>query len=193
MQVLTRAFQENEFTWFSIVYGELDDNLILVAVDNEAANNFIKTEHDRQEKKRALFGQVLKNEYKITAEIASVLGLAASSRGFEILNKHKILFYIYSHDNCFFRIEPVSANLLARVIQAVLGQHSYYLGEEIGWEEIEPRLLDLIRSGKEIDIQSDPKKQCVWIPHIERKKSWFWKSFRQGTIIIEGAKARFRE
>jgi hypothetical protein len=193
MQVLAKAFNENEFTWFSIVYGELDDNLILFAMDNQAAHKFSKTRYESQETKRAFFGQVLVNEYKITAEIASELGLTASKGRFEILNKDKILYYIHSHDNCFFSIEPVSANLLKRVIQAVLQQHSYYLGKEIQWAEIESQLIEIIRSNKEIDIQSDPKKQCVWIPQIERNKGWFWKSLRHGTIIIDGEKALFRD
>ena len=108
-------------------------------------------------------------------------------------NKNKFPFYVYSHDNCFFSIEPISPDLLTRVIQVILKQHSYYLGKDIQWAEIESQLLEIIRNNEEIDIQSDPKKQCVWIPQIEQNKGWFGKSFRQGTINIDKAKALFRK
>jgi len=193
MQVLAHAFHENEFTWFSIVYGKFNDNLIIVAMDNQVANKFSKVKYDDQDKKRTLFGTAWKNEHKITDEIASELGLITSNEGFEISNKNKFPFYIYSHDNCFFSIEPISSDLLAKVVQAILKQHSYYLGEEIQWKEIEAQLTDIIKRNKEIDIQSDTKKHCLWIPQIESNKSWFWKSFRQGTIILDGAKASFRK
>ena len=127
MQVITKAFNENEFTWFSVVYGRFDDNLILVAMSNDVANKFTKIKYDLQEKKRIFFGQILKNEYKITDEIASELGLTTSNDGFEIMNKDKFPFYIYSHDNCFFSIKPISTDLLTRVVQMVLKQHNYYL------------------------------------------------------------------
>ena len=192
MQVLANAFDENEFAWFSIIYGEFNDNLIIVAMDNQAANKFSKVKYEDQDKKRAFFGRTWKNEHKITDEIASELGLIISNEGFEVSNKDKFPFYIYFHDNCFFSIEPISSGLLTRVIQAILNQHSYYLGEEIHWKEIEVQLTDIIKHNKEIDIQSDSKKHCLWIPQVESNKSWFWKNFRQGTIIVDGAKASFR-
>ena len=193
MQVLAKAFNENEFTWFSNVYGEFNDNLILVAMDNQAANKFSKTRYEGQETKRAFFGPPLKNEFKITDEVAVELGFSASDNGFEISNSQKTLFYTYSHDNCFFSIEPVTADLLKRVIQAILQQHSFYLGKEIQWQEVESQLIDMIKNNNEIDIQSDAKKHCAWIPQIEQKKGWFWKRFRPGTIIVDGAIARFRD
>jgi hypothetical protein len=193
MQVITKAFGEYEFTWFSVVYGRFNDNIILVAMSNDDANKFTKIKYDEQEIKRKFFGQILKNEYKITDEIASELGLTTSDTGFEIIDKDKFPFYIYSHDNCFFSIKPISTNLFARVIRVILQQHGYYQGEEVEWSGIESRLMEIIKSNKEIEIQSDPKKKYVWIPQIERNKYWFWKNFRKGTIIISESKALFRE
>ncbi len=193
MQVLANAFYESEFTWFSIVYGEFNDNLILAAMDNHAAEKFSKSKYNDHDKKRAFFGQPWKNEYKFTDEIASELGLITSNEGYEISSRDISPFYIYSHDNCFFSIKPISSDLFKRIVQTILKQHSFYLGKEILWKDIEAQLTDIILRNKEIDIQSDTKKQCLWIPQIESKKSWFWKSFRQGTIIIDGAKASFRK
>jgi len=68
-----------------------------------------------------------------------------------------------------------------------------YLGKVIQWEGIESQLIEIIKSNKEIEIQSDPKKKYVWIPQIERNKNLFWKKFRKGTIIINGSKALFRD
>lgn len=192
MQVLAHAFHENEFTWFSIVYGEFNDNLIIVAMDTQVANKFSKVKYDDQDKKRTFFGRAWKNEHKITDEIASELGLITGNEGFEISNKDKFPFYIYSHDNCFFSIEPISPVSFTKVIRVILKQHSFYLGQEIQWEEIELQLANIIKSNKEVDIQSDSKKQCLWIPQIENK-GWFWKSLRPGTIITDGAKASFRK
>jgi hypothetical protein len=193
MQVITKAFNENEFTWFSVIYGEFNDNLILIAMSNDSADKFTKVKYDAQGRNRVFFGQILKNEYKITHEIASELGLVTRNDGFEITNKDKFPFYIYSHDNCFFSIEPISTDLLIQVIRTILQQHNYYLGEEVQWDEIESRLMKIIKSNKQIEIQSDPKKKYVWIPQIERNKDLFWKKFRKGTIIINEGKATFRE
>lgn len=193
MQVLSKAFDGNEYTWFSKVYGEFNDNLILIAMENLATDRFNRIRYSDHEKDQRFFGQYLKNEYMITDEITSELGLTTSNQGFEISYMDKFSFYIYSHDNCFVSIEPISSELLAGVIKVVLAQHSYYLGNEIQWNGIESQLVDMIKSNKEIHIQSDPHKQCLWIPQVETNKSWFWKSFRQGTIIIDGTKASFRK
>lgn len=193
MQVITKAFRENEYTWFSVRYGEFNDNFILVAICNDDANRFKKIKYDELDSKREFFGQILINEYKITEEIASELGLTTNNSGFEITNKNKFCFYIYSHDNCFFSIEPISTDLLTRVIRVILQQHSFYQHEDVDWSEIETRLIEIIKSNKEIEIQSDPKNKYVWIPQIECNKDWFWKLFRKGTIIISDSKALFRE
>jgi hypothetical protein len=193
MQVITKAFKEDEFTWFSIVYGEFNDNLILVAMSNESSDKFTKVKYDALEHKRLFFGQILKNEYKITDEIASELGLTTRNDGFEILKRDEFPFYIYSHDNCFFSIEPASNNFLTKITHAILQQHSYYFGKEIQWSEVESQIVEIIRKNQDIEIQSEPKKRYVWIPQVENNKNLFWKSFRKGTIVINENKAVFRE
>ena len=194
MQVISTAFSKDEFTWFSTIYGEYNDNLLLVAFEKSTANLFNKIPYDDQDGKRLFYGQVWKNEYKITDEIASLLGLTIDvTKGFEIKNKEKIQFYIFSHDNCFFEIEPISEVLMFQVVQAILQQHNYYLDQDIQWERIIPKILRIISSNKEVDIQSVPKRNCVWIPQIESNKKIFWKSFRKGTIIFHENKAVFRD
>jgi hypothetical protein len=193
MQVLAQAFTENEMTWFSIIYGEFNDNLMLLALDNQEAEKFNKTSYDDHDTKRTFFGSLLKNEFKITGDVAAELGLLVSDGEAKLSNKHKLLFTIFSHDNCFFYVEPVSDEVLKSIIQAILQQHSYYLGKEIEWKEVETLLIEIIKNNDEVSIQSDPKKRCVWISQIESKKGWFWKKFRQGTIIIDGGKAHFRD
>ena len=193
VQVLTKAFNEDEFSWFSMIYGEFHDNFLLVAMDNQTADKFCRSHYDSGDKERLLYGQVLKNEYKITDEIATELGIVMYNDDFTILNRNKFVFYIHSHDNCFFWIEPISSDLLTRIIQVILKQHSFYLGKEIQWDEIESQLVEIIKDKKEVDIQSDSRKQCLWIPQLESSKKFLWKRLKQKTIIIDGLNASFRK
>jgi len=84
--------------------------------------------------------------------------------------ENKVTHQIYIHDNCFFHIKPVKSDLVVRIANCVLEQHSFYLGQEIDWSEISARLTEhLLTSGK-IEIQSDPKRQHVWIPQLQERK-----------------------
>ena len=192
LQVLRKVFTENEFTWFSIVYGDYYDNLNLIPLENDIAGKFNKVSYDNQDSKRAFFGPIWHNEFKITDEIAEELGSNTSNNSFYISNKDKFPFFIGSHDNCFFAIEPISDDLLTKVVHTILQQHSFYMGKDILWQEIETQLVDIIKSNKEISIQSDPIRKCLWIPQIEQDKTWFWKKRKKGTIFIDGDTARFR-
>lgn len=140
-------------------------------------------------------------EYVLTDAIASELGIRFEGDDFSVEHQdrfeNKVTYQIYIHDNCFFYIKPVKGDLVGRIVNCVLEQHSFYLGQEIDWSKISARLTEhLLTSGK-IEIQSDPKRQHVWIPQLQEPKpllgSLFQKVLGQGTVAIEEGKARFRE
>jgi hypothetical protein len=71
-------------------------------------------------------------------------------------------------------------------------QHAFYLGHEVDWSEIEPDLKRaLVRAGR-LELQSDRRRQQLWIPQIESQLVR-WKVFRRGTVIVHEGKARFRD
>jgi hypothetical protein len=190
-QVLVQALNVDDVVWFSKIFGECNDNLISVAVDSKTANSFALQKFDELETKSAFFGKTWNNEYKLTNEIEEMIGLSITPQDLEIKNSDRILFWISSHDNFCFCIEPISDEILRNVIKAILKQHSFYLGQEINWEKVEPQIIYLLKEYGEIDLQSDPKRKCVWIPQIEPKENWIIKKFRKGSIIIDGSEAKF--
>jgi hypothetical protein len=188
VQVLLKAFVANDYFWFSRVYGEYNDDFFLVAIDKLIAEKYSKEEYRMDDFGRNLFGRPLENEYKLTDEIITELGIILSYDEIKICQEDKFCFSIFSHDNCFFHFEPIASDILPNLIHVILEQHSFYMGKEIQWEGIESQLVEIIKDIKEIDIYSDPRKNCLWIPQLEKNTR-----NKQGTIVITGLNASFRE
>ncbi len=204
LRVILQAFNNSGMVWYSRIYGEYQDNVLLLAASSPADLLSEQVKYTEQSPIQKLCGTVFSDafvEYVLTDAIASELGTGFEGDDFFVEHQdrfeNKVTYQIYIHDNCFFHIKPVKSDLVGRIANCVLEQHSFYLGQEIDWSEILARLTEhLLTSGK-IEIQSDPKRQHVWIPQLEEKKhligSLFQKAFGQGTVVIEGRQARFRK
>ncbi len=98
------------------------------------------------------------------------------------------------HDNCF--IKPEKGDLVRKIVDCVLEQHSFYLGQEIDWSEISPRLTEHLLISSKIGIQSDPKRRCV-DPTVGRTKTSSWipfsESFWPGQVVVESRQAHLRK
>lgn len=92
-----------------------------------------------------------------------------------------------------YRIKPVKDRLLERLVGCILRQHSFYLGQEVDWARVLPGLTEQLVTLGRIEMQSDPRRSCMWMPQLEKRKWPFWKRFRQGTVLIESGQAHFRD
>ena len=204
LRVILQAFNNSGMVWYSRIYGEYQDNVLLLAASPPAELLSERMRYTEPSPIQKLCGDIFSSlfaEYALTDAIASELGIGFEGDEFFIEHQdrfeNKVARQIYIHDNCFFYIKPVADDLLGKIVGCVLEQHSFYLGQEIDWSEISARLTEhLLTSGK-IEIQSDPKRQHVRIPQLEEKKhllgSLFQKVLGQGTVAIEEGEARLRE
>ncbi len=204
LRVILEPFKNVGAVWYSKIYGEYQDNVLLLACspDLEGLSNRVRCLEQSPIQK--LCGETFSKhfiEYLLTDAVAYELGIRFEGKDFLVVDQerlgNRVVHQIYIHDNCFFYIKPVKSDLVGRIANCVLEQHSFYLGQEIDWSEISARLTEHLLTLGKIEIQSDPKRQHVWIPQLEEKKhllgSLFQKAFGQGTVVIEGRQARFRK
>ncbi len=192
LRVILPAFRGLGMIWYSTVYGEYNDNILLLGCDRNTASLLECVRYEETSPVQALYGDEFPDEYVLTAGIRSALGLGFEGNSF-FIDQEKVAYHVYIHDNCFFYINPVKDALLNELLSCILEQHSFYLGQEVDWSSIFPEIANQLLTLGRIEIQSDPKRQCVWIPQLEKRRHLFWKLFRQGTVLVENGKARFRD
>ncbi len=193
LQVILPAFDTSELIWYSTIYGDYDDNLLLLGYDRDEAASFERIAYEETSPVKALYAGDFPNEYVLTDKLRLALGLTFEGNSFSITQEERIACQVYIHDNCFFFIKPVNAALFDRVFGCILEQHSFYLGQEIDWLDVPSELTKQLVSLGKLELQSDPKRRCVWIPQLEARRGLFWKRFRKGTVLIENGKAAFRD
>lgn len=193
LQVILPAFLSSEMIWYSTVYGEFDDNVLLLGCRRNTASLFEHVKYTGISAVQAIYKDVFLDEYVLTDNIRSALGIRFEGNSFSIDQEDGIAYQVYSHDNCFFYIKPVEDTLLGKLLNCIFAQHSFYLEREIDWSSVFPEIVEqLLRLGR-IEMQSDSRRQCMWIPQLEKSRYPFWKLFRRGTVLIENGKARFRD
>lgn len=192
LQVILPAFGESELVWFSSIYGDFDDNLLLLGYDRKEAAHFDHVRYLDTSPVQTLYRGDFPHEYVLTDEARLALGVRFEEDEFFIDQEERIACLVYIHDNCFFWIKPISTALLERVFGCILQQHSFYLGQEIDWSGISGELTRRLASMGKLELQSDPKRQCLWIRQLESYRGLFWKWFRSGTVLIENGRARFK-
>jgi hypothetical protein len=191
LRVILPIFSDLDLVWFSRIYGEFDDNIILLGCDTNAAAALEKVKHGSKTPVQSVYDGAFHNEYALTENVCSALGMRFDGNSYSIERENEIAYQVYIHDNCFFFIKPATESVLRGLIENVLEQHSFYLREDVDWSGIADNLeRQLIRLGK-IALQSDPRRHCMWIPQLEPKRL-LWKVFGRGTVLIENGKARFR-
>lgn len=193
LRVILPAFSDSEMIWYSTVYGEYSDNILLLGCDRNTASLVPCVEYKETSPVQAIYKDAFLDEYVLTDDIRSALGVRFEGNSFFIDHEDRIAYQVYIHDNCFFYIKPAEDALLGKLLNCILEQHSFYLGQEVDWSSIFPEIVKQLLTLGRIEMQSNPKRQCLWIPQLEKRRPLFWKMFRQGTVLIESGKARFRE
>jgi hypothetical protein len=174
LRVILEPFKNVGAIWYSKIYGEYQDNVLLLACspDLEGLSDRVRCleQSPIQRLCRENFSKHF-TEYLLTDAVAYELEIRFEGKDFLVVDQerlgNRVVHQIYIHDNCFFK--PVEDDLLSKIIGCVLEQHSFYLGQEIDWSEISARLTDHLLTSSKIEIQSDPKRQHVWIPQLEEK------------------------
>ncbi len=192
LPVILPALSGLGMIWFSTVYGEYNDNALLLGCDRNTASLFEWVKYEETSPVQAVYNNIFPDEYALTASIRSALGLRLEGNNYFIDQENKVACQVYIHDNCFFYVKPVTEALLGRLLSCTLEQHSFYLGQEVDWSGIFDTIAKQLLTLGRIEIQSDPERQWVWIPQLEKRRHPFWKRSRQGTVTVENGKARFR-
>ncbi len=193
LRVILPAFSDSEMIWYSTMYGEYNDNILLLGSDTNTASLFQHVEYKETSPIQVIYKDAFPNEYMLTDNIRSALGIRFEGNSFFIDHEDRIAYQVYIHDNCFFYIKPVEDVLLSKLLSCILKQHSFYLGQEVDWSSIFPEIVKQLLTLGKIKMQSTLKQQCLWIPQLEKRRHFFWKRSGQGTVLIENGKARFRE
>ena len=184
LQVITPALEKMNRIWFSKVYGDFNDNLLLIGFDKTTDGSCEKIEHRLDSSPRNLYGKTLSTEY-----IMSETMFAQFADGNSLTEVDGWLaIQVHIHDNCFFSIEPIDEITLSRLIDCILDQHAFYLGHEVDWSDIHLELQRFLFDQGKIEFQSDPKKQLLWIPQIDKSAG-----YKESAVLIKNGKARFRE
>jgi hypothetical protein len=193
LRVILPALTALDLIWYSTVYGEYDDNLLLLGCDSNTTSLFERVEYKERSPVQAVCQDTFPNEYVLTDNIRSALGIRFEGNDCIIDRADSIACQVYVHDNCFFYVRPVDEALAGKLLNCILEQHSFYMGQEIDWSCVLPDLVRHLLALGELEMQSDPRGPYLWIPQLEKRRHPFWKAFRPGTVLIENGKARFRE
>jgi hypothetical protein len=193
LRVILPAFSDSKMVWYSMVYGGWDDNILLLGCGRNTVSSFEHVEYKETSPVQAIYKDAFPDEYVLTDSIRSTLGIRFEGNSFFIDHEDKIAYQVYIHDNCFFYIKPVEDALLGKLLNCIFMQHSFYLEQEIDWSSIVPEIVKQLLTLGRIEMQSDLKRQCLWIPQLEERRHLFWKLFRQGTVLIENGKASFKQ
>jgi len=179
LRVLLRALTQKNLTWYSLIYGDFDDNVLSLAIDGKTANSFKNRPYPQNgPMQRACDGRGAFTEYALNSEIQAALGLTIDGNGFHIEHREAIQQQIYIHDDCFFAIEPVDGTQLRELIHGILEQHSFYLGSDVHWDGILSEVVALTNSVENVRIQSDPAHQRVILSWIDPGSSLVKRIFR---------------
>jgi hypothetical protein len=161
LQVLLHGFKDKKAIWFTITYGQYNDNILLIGLDECKANILPKVKHNGVSPIDKAFGTTGKfEEYSLCNEVQTALGINLDSENLSI-DKEKVLYQIFIHDDCFFSIELVDRLLLQELIHCILQQHSFYLNSEVDWSDVLDPITKEVSKSKPLLLKSMPARKCV--------------------------------
>ena len=121
LRVLLHGLTLRSRIWYSLVYGDHDENILLLAVDSEVALALRNTSCDgNSPMQRALDDRGDFVEYELNGEIRSALGFTLDENGFRMERAEPILQQVSIHDDCFFTIEPVNEAEVRGLVHVIL-------------------------------------------------------------------------
>ena len=195
LRVLAHALPHQDTVWYSKVYGEFNDNVILVGIDRDTADSA----GEGKPNEATLFSAALGNagtyvEYGLSAEIEARLGIVCDEDKHSFRDESLVKCRVYVHDDCFFRVVPINAELLRALVSCILQQHSFYLGLEVDWSDVIDPVLNIMGdSGRRgIGMQSNPRRKQLAIRQPNTEAGCFPRPERQrplASITIRNGRA----
>jgi hypothetical protein len=189
LKVILPIFLDVNLIWFSRIYGNYDDNIVLLAFDRTTAESFEKVKHDAISPVQVVYDGDFPDEYLLTERVCSNLGMSFDGNGYSIARESVITYHVYIHDNCFFFMKPADELVLQGLVKNVLSQHSFYLEQQVDWSEVVEEVKTALTSSGEIQLQSHPKERLTLLRQF-RGSARLGKEFRLVRILIEDRKAR---
>jgi hypothetical protein len=172
LRVILHALGQKNLTWYSLVYGDFNDDILLLAVDDKIASSFKNSPYPQigpmQQASDCRGGFT---EYVLNGDIQSALGVSIDEKNFHIEHRELIQQQIYIHDDCFFEVEPVGGTELRELIQSILKQHSFYLSSDVHWDGIVDETAALLNMVQKVRIQSEPVRQRLTLSWNDRRRS----------------------
>jgi hypothetical protein len=178
LRVLLHALGQKHQRWYSLIYGDYDDNVLLLAVDEKATGSFKNNPYHNGPMQKASNRSSGFTEYAMGSDIQSALGLSIDGNNFRIQHLESIWQQIYIHDDCFFMVEPVSGIELREFIHSILEQHSFYLGSDVHWDRVVDESAVLLEQVGQVRIQSNPTRQRLTLSWNDRPASVLKRLFR---------------
>jgi len=197
LRVILHALGQKNLTWYSLVYGDFNDDILLLAVDDKTASSFKNSPHPQigpmQQVSDCRGGFT---EYALNSDIQSALGLSINENNFHIEHREFIQQQVYIHDDCFFAVEPVGGTELRELIHSILKQHSFYLGSDVHWDGIVDEMAVLLNMVEDVRIQSEPARQRLTLSWNDRHRSLLQRVFglrRSRHIEIHDGQAKYSD
>jgi hypothetical protein len=170
LRVVLKAFDTAAFVWYSVIFGDCWDEVLVVAVDRDSASELPRDPHSKAGPvTAALQGDAVVEEYLLNERTRAALGVEIGPE-YNWVSTATVKHWVYLHDDCFFSLEAVNDELLRRLIGSLLEMHAFYLETDADWSEVSRELFDLVKSGHEVTVESDPASQLVQLRWREKRQ-----------------------
>ena len=188
LRVLLHAFPMEEFVWYSLIFGDIQDDVLVLAVDRAAAAVLPRARHSGPGPVATALGRNV-DEYRLDEPAQAALGVDIGPETSGVRHPG-VRHWIYVHDDAFFSVEAVDARLLAALVSALFDMHGFYLGSDADWTAPLEHVLALLPVQEEVTIESHPPAQKLivrWRLRREGLKGMF-RRFDSREYVVSGGK-----
>lgn len=197
LNVILTTFAGNSVVWFSVVFGQWNDNILLIGVDSSKANSMQKIKYIETSPIEKAMGTIQGfEEYQLSSDVQNIFGITLDPEinTYEIRHEEDVLYQISVHDECMCAIKPVNSVLLEKLTLCVLQEHSYFLNEDINWSKVVTWLSGKIDSDHLL-VRSQLSHKCLlirregigaWIKAKINPESYRLIKISNGKAIIKG-------
>jgi hypothetical protein len=156
--------------WFSRVYGDLGDNLDIVAAQEGAVPpDWLESYSEPGSVTRFVGDLFPVNEYLLNGAIARWVGLVSDNEStsvtapdleYELHHKQPnalpagVLQLLSCHDECFCNITPLTDVAVRRIVTQVLKLHNFYRGRTYDWSQVIDEIISLLTRHRALRLSS---------------------------------------
>jgi hypothetical protein len=155
LRVLLHAFERKQYVWYSLVFGDVNDEVLVVPVERALAGALPRRRHSGVGPVAAALMPEDVEEYELTGEAQRALGVHIDAESSEV--RASVRHWIYVHDDCFFSLEGADEGLKRQTLEALLEMHSFYLGAQVDWSGVVDEIYRLLEAHDEVTLETDPE------------------------------------